>query len=126
MSVDQFDALPGFERIRERFLDLLEERLDSLEDAMVEFEFPATGRASLLRAQMILHKIAGSAGTLGFSRLGESARHCEEGIIAHLKQDHPTLDVLYRDIGDFATQAEALLERRAARNDHAAKRADAF
>jgi chemotaxis protein histidine kinase CheA len=113
MTIQDVDALPGIERIRERFLDLLEERLDALDDAMVEFDFPATGRASLVRAQNILHKIAGAAGTLGFNRLGESARHCEESIITHLKQDEPTLDVLYRDIGAFATQAEALLERRA-------------
>lgn len=111
MTIQHADALPGIERIRQRFLEMLEDRLDSLEDAMVEFEFPGTGRASLSRAQMVLHKISGSAGTLGFERLGDSARHCEDGIISHLKSGHPTLDTLYRDIGDFATQAENLLDR---------------
>lgn len=51
MTIQHADALPGIERIRQRFLEMLEDRLDSLEDAMVEFEFPGTGRASLSRAQ---------------------------------------------------------------------------
>lgn len=111
MNVQNVDALPGIERIRTRFLELLEDRIESLEDAVVEFELPATGRNNLIKAQTILHKIAGSAGTLGFDRLGESARVCEENIISHLRDATPTLDVLYRDISDFVTQAEHLIKR---------------
>lgn len=111
MTIHHAEALPGIDRIRQRFLDLLEDRLDTLEDAMVEFEFPGTGHTSLARAQMILHKISGSAGTLGFERLGDAARNCEDGIITHIKTGKPSLDKLYRDLGDFATQAENLLRR---------------
>ena len=50
MNIQNADALPGIERIRQKFLEMLEDRLDALEDAMVEFEFPGTGRASLSRA----------------------------------------------------------------------------
>lgn len=97
------DLAPGLERIRARFLEMLDERLTEMERLSKD-----PSRESLLASQLILHKIAGSAGTLGLADLGERARICENQIISHLDSGAPRLRRVYRSLGRFAAEAEGL------------------
>ncbi|MBD3662601.1 Hpt domain-containing protein [Sulfitobacter aestuariivivens] len=81
-------AMPGLERVREKFLGLLAERRSAIALhtlAALDAHSPAETEAELLEAQNILHKIAGTAGSLGFDTLGNEARASEEAIIATLQ-----------------------------------------
>ena len=103
--------LPGLGPIRARFLDLLVERLTPIvaaEDACRPGASP--DNHALREAQFMLHKIAGSAGSLGFTALGDSARNCEESIIAHL--DHGTVSDrdLHAMLTEFQTIAAAAVK----------------
>lgn len=102
-------ALPGMERIRARFLEMLDERL-RLIDALFgasETGFPTTD--TLKRTQEVLHKIAGTAGTLGMPALGESARECEEMILSHVEVGAPDVGNILRSLGRFVDEAERAL-----------------
>ena len=84
---DMAEALPGIERIKIRFLVLLEERQGLIaHHALAAWEGtdPSKVRGNLDAAQSTLHQIAGSAGSLGFDTLGVAARECENEIITHL------------------------------------------
>ncbi|MEP5173949.1 Hpt domain-containing protein [Sulfitobacter dubius] len=79
--------LPGIERIRKRFVEMLAERQTQIAshglaawDATTVEEI----KGNLASAQAILHQIAGSAGSLGFEELGRMARKCETQIVDHL------------------------------------------
>lgn len=100
----QAALIPGLERIRARFLDMLVDRLTEIETLCEE---PSTD--SLRQSQQILHKIAGSAGTLGLQDLGETARVCETRIIEFLDTGNMELSQVYQSLGDFAEIAEDLL-----------------
>ncbi len=64
--------------IRARFLDLLEQRQEEIErNLYVALEDPDSAEGALTCITNILHKIAGSAGTLGFTELGDRARAIE-------------------------------------------------
>lgn len=85
---DMAESLPGLERVRERFLTMLtdrKERIASHALAAWEGETLEDVNGNLASAQSILHQIAGTAGSLGFAALGESAHACENEIIAHLE-----------------------------------------
>lgn len=82
------EALSGIEKIKIRFLDLLEERQGVIaHHALVAWENtdPKVVRSHLEAAQSTLHQIAGSAGSLGFDSLGLVARDCENEIVIHLE-----------------------------------------
>ncbi len=85
---DIAEALPGIERIRARFLDLLEERRTVIASAALaawDSNDPAVASQKLQVAQATLHQIAGSAGSLGFAALGQAARDCEGDIIEFIE-----------------------------------------
>lgn len=82
------EELPGLERIRVKFLDMLEDRQASIAQHALrawESDDKASRNNNLLSAQNILHQIAGTAGSLGFGPLGEAARACEHQIIDHIE-----------------------------------------
>ncbi|MDG1169400.1 MAG: Hpt domain-containing protein [Sulfitobacter sp.] len=84
------DILPGLDRVRDRFLTMLEDRKTNIAShAIAAWEADCVEDicAHLAAAQSILHQIAGSAGSLGFAALGDSARHCENEIISHLQSE---------------------------------------
>ena len=84
----------GLERVRDRFVDLLEDRKNIIaKHALAAWDGETTDEINdnLKHAQNILHQIAGSAGTVGFPELGGTALLCEEQIIAHL--DGPYADL---------------------------------
>ena len=79
--------LPGIERIRARFLEMLEQRQRALaEHALAAWEGTSLQdiNDNLTEARRILHQIAGTAGSLGFDDLGTIARDNEVAIDTHL------------------------------------------
>ncbi|MBV7377674.1 Hpt domain-containing protein [Maritimibacter dapengensis] len=68
-------------RVRGRFLDLLRERLVVIQSCM---SARSSDPAELEQALFVVHKVAGSAGTLGLPNLGEVARTCEEQLLRDL------------------------------------------
>jgi chemotaxis protein histidine kinase CheA len=80
--------IPGLDRIRTRFVDLLDTRKTSIaEHALAAWDAGSAEEINthLEQARTILHQIAGTAGTVGFAELGASAQQCEARIIAHLE-----------------------------------------
>lgn len=79
--------LPGIDRIRTRFIEMLKERQAAIaEHALTAWESYELNEINnnLMGARTILHQIAGTAGSLGFDSLGSEARACELEIDAHL------------------------------------------
>ena len=107
-------VLPGIERIRARFIDLLGVRLVEIDALCTDETDPRDMADRLKGAQTILHQIAGTAGTLGYTDFGDCARRCEEMIIAHLDGGRPRLDAILRELGSFAETAEDLMRTRMA------------
>jgi chemotaxis protein histidine kinase CheA len=68
----------GLEPIRERFVNLLASRNEEILNQLdVALEQPAQATKALLIVEAVLHKVAGTAGTLGFDDLGERALSVE-------------------------------------------------
>ncbi|MCB1342107.1 MAG: Hpt domain-containing protein [Pseudooceanicola sp.] len=102
--------LPGLERIRARFLDMLVERLGDI-DRLCDPELSGLGpREALEQVQAILHKIAGTAGTLGMTQLGDTARNGENTIISYLGTGKPGNEAVYRSVAEFIILAEETLD----------------
>lgn len=80
--------------VRERFLTLLDDRLDELEILRGHIDQQERRQEVLQRTQFIVHKISGTAGTLGFVEIGKLAAKTEETIIQFLsgKSPHPTFE----------------------------------
>jgi len=66
--------------IRVRFVSLLCTRGETIQNAIGLIETERCARSALKDVQNELHKITGTAATLGFRDLGERARHFEERI----------------------------------------------
>lgn len=102
MMLDQ--ELPGIARIRARFLELLIERQLGLQVCADTLRRSDPGRiqhAALRDCQAILHKIAGTAGIVGFAKMGNDARSCEDAIIGHLTSGLPDAAALLSLLDDF-------------------------
>ena len=85
---DMTDYMPGLERVRTRFLSMLEERQGRIAAhalAAWDAETVEGVNGNLAGARDILHQISGTAGALGFQDLGKNARDCEGAIIDHLE-----------------------------------------
>ncbi len=113
-------ALPGLERIKARFLALLEERQGLIAHhalAAWEEKTPSKMYAHLQVAQGTLHQIAGTSGSLGFHDLGIAARDCENAILRYL--EHPDLaemplsTELLAQMDDFVSISQSLLAENA-------------
>ncbi len=80
--------------VRDRFVGLLDERLDELEDMRERIDLDSNRGEAFEQIQFIAHKIAGTAGILGFESLGKQARVAENAIISlHTKSSLATADV---------------------------------
>jgi HPt (histidine-containing phosphotransfer) domain-containing protein len=99
-----------FKVIRERFIGLLDERLDELEVLREQIDLDKNREEVLKKIQFITHKIAGTAGTLGFSETGNMARCAEEAIIQNLSSSgvQPTFDDTISLIDTFLENAAAV------------------
>ncbi|MBT8412498.1 MAG: Hpt domain-containing protein [Octadecabacter sp.] len=100
--------------IRARFISVLTERqkeiVTCVESAM---QTPEKATAELVTIESILHKIAGTAGTLGFSDLGDRARAIENLILTVRKTGGDSSPELWIDIVDWV-EASIDLTKRAA------------
>ncbi|WP_299028216.1 Hpt domain-containing protein [uncultured Sulfitobacter sp.] len=88
--------MPGLDRIRDRFLALLEDRKTIIAQhalAAWDGETAEEINANLEDARSILHQIAGTAGTVGYPELGATAQQCEAQIIAHLEGPYADLAI---------------------------------
>lgn len=108
-------TLPGIERIKVRFLNLLAERQAAIAHHAVsawESDDPAVRRTNLTNAQNLLHQISGTAGSLGFGSLGENARRCEGAILEYFARDAncAVLDEsIICDIDAFVVDSQTIL-----------------
>lgn len=89
------------DRLRQRFIQTYYARHDELEVLLDASKQPDQARQSLLDAEMILHKIAGSAGSLGMAELGEAARTVETFIRAHLAQQDPDFGLMHEALNAY-------------------------
>jgi hypothetical protein len=88
--------LPDLDRVRLRFLGLLGVRASEIaHHALAAWDGESVDdiNTNLVSARGILHKIAGTAGTVGYRELGITAQHCEAQITAHLEGDYADLAV---------------------------------
>lgn len=115
---DIVKELPGLERVRTRFLSMLADRQEMIAShALAAWEEDTLDgiNGNLAAAQSILHQIAGTAGSLGFPELGQSARDCENEIIEHLEGPDADLAIcpgeIIHHIDVFVTDCRALLAR---------------
>jgi len=107
--------MPGMDRIKHRFLELLHDRKTSIAQhalAAWDGETVELINSNLEEARNILHQIAGTAGTVGFPDLGAVAQQCEAQIIAHLEGDYADLaicpgEIIWR-IDTFVEACDAL------------------
>ncbi|MCB1379401.1 MAG: Hpt domain-containing protein [Alphaproteobacteria bacterium] len=102
--------MPGLERIRTRFLDMLSERLTEIDRLCDPSVSGLSPRDALTQVQMILHKIAGTAGTLGMNDLGDKARAGENVIIDFLGSGGAAKHQVYRTVASFIIHAEQTLD----------------
>ncbi len=108
--------LPGLDRIRTRFIEMLKDRQAAIaEHALTAWESDdlAEINGNLVGARTILHQIAGTAGSLGFDDLGTEARACELEIDDHLGGPDADLAIcpaeLIFHIDQFVQSSEALI-----------------
>lgn len=87
--------------IRDRFLRMLDQtQINIQQELELALEEPKGARAAFCSIEARLHKIAGSAGTLGFTELGERARETENYLMSVLKKDgDPPQEAYLRVIG---------------------------
>ncbi len=114
--IQQKLELPGLDRIRTRFLDMLQDRQSAIaEHALTAWESDSLEEinGSLASARTILHQIAGTAGSLGFNDLGTQARTCEVEIDAHLNGPDADLAIcpasLIFQMDNFLQKSEVLI-----------------
>lgn len=91
--------------VRARFLALLDDRLD-----MIEYHRASIGRndddsAPLIGVRDIAHKIAGTAGTLGFGEMGGQAASVELAIMEEMKAGGAV-----KASGDLCARIDSFLE----------------
>ncbi|QFT59064.1 Hpt domain protein [Sulfitobacter sp. THAF37] len=85
---DMVEELPGLAKVRARFLEMLADRQARIaEHALKAWDGETLEEinGNLEAAKAILHQISGTAGSLGFTDLGEAARASEAEVIAHLE-----------------------------------------
>ncbi len=107
--------IPGLDRIRDRFVDMLGDRKTTIaQHALAAWDGKTADdiNANLTAARATLHLIAGTAGTVGFPELGHSALHCEQEIIDHLDGPDAVLavcpgEIIWR-IDDFVASCNKI------------------
>ena len=96
------DLHTGLAPIRDRFLLLLSERQDSIQQNLeLAIESDDLADQYLAHIEATLHKIAGTAGTLGFGELGDCAKATETYITSQRTNGVPQYQDIYLDIIAF-------------------------
>lgn len=98
----------GLAPIRNRFLEVMRQnQIDIKRDVEIALDAPEETHDALGRIEAVLHKIAGTAGTLGYTDLGISAREAEHAISGVLTTRAEPPQAVFIQIIDFL---EASLE----------------
>lgn len=107
--------------VRTRYIDLLEERMDSLEVLRDQISQQDKIDEALHQTRFIAHKISGTAATLGFTEIGQLAANTENTIIHYQsdKRDKPTLDEAMLVIDTFLENAAELCNNAFWKSSHA-------
>jgi len=107
--------IPGLSRVREHFLDLLPERLETIAMSLQAASHgvdPAQIAALLEPADITLHRIAGAAGSLKLGDLGAHARRAELEVAAYRfacrESDPSDFNRVAAEIEDFVAAASAV------------------
>lgn len=115
--IQQKLELPGIDRIRLRFLQMLCDRQFAIaEHALAAWESDTVDgiNSNLTSARTLFHQIAGTAGSLGSEELGEEARTCEITIDKHLESAQAEVATcpseLIFGMDDFLKISQALIE----------------
>ncbi|WP_371229288.1 Hpt domain-containing protein [Roseovarius sp. 2305UL8-3] len=106
--------MPGLARIRARFLDMLDQREQRLSQAIrIARATSSRGEriAALTECQEILHKLAGTAGSVGLPEIGKKARRCEEAIFEHLDGDDCSSETVHGLLDWFMDTLASMPER---------------
>ncbi len=110
-------ALPGLDRTRARFLEMLKDRLATIAGHAIaawESHKLEDVNGNLGRARGMLCQISGSAGSLGFDDLGQHAESVEKAIADHLNGDDADLGICPADLifhlDHFVQRCQALIE----------------
>lgn len=114
---DIADHVPGLERVKTRFLEMLAERKSRIAAHAVaawDADTVEDVKGNLSGAQGILHQISGTAGSLGFPALGNLARNCETEILQHFEGPNANQascpEALLLLLDEFTTTCDAVLE----------------
>lgn len=101
----------GLNRIRLRFLSVLDERLDQIEMQYDALEQPALRATALALIKSEAHKIAGTARTVGYSDLGVLALKVDQGIPADttIGFSAETITALMDDIDMLIEEGAAII-----------------
>lgn len=99
----------GLDRINQRFLAKLEDQCRVL-DQLLEAGQGADTLTST-EALYVLHKIAGVAGTLGHTALGQASRACEQQLQSDIAVTGQPSPAGLAAIAEFRHQAANLLQR---------------
>lgn len=104
-------------RVRAKFLVMLEDRV-----AVVQACITARTRDAedLELALFVVHKVAGSAGTLGLPNLGGVAQTCEAQLLRDKQLGGGITLAGYRDLERFVEYAQSVLDTYAARTEQSA------
>lgn len=104
-------AAPAFELVRKRFLVALDRRLDVMEYYCPVIGPSTEGRKALMEVQAEAHKIAGTAATFGYVRLGDAAVKADQAIADFLGQsrDAVNLEALSELVDDLMEEVFAII-----------------
>lgn len=109
---DQPIELIGLDRIRHRFIGLLDDQKAHIAYhtmAAWDGQDAALVNGHLEAAREILHRIAGTAGTVGLPELGTLAQHCEIQITRYLEGAYADLGICP---GEIMWTADRFMEHR--------------
>ena len=92
----------GLAPIRNRFLEVMRQnQIDIQRDVEIALDIPDKTHDALGRIEVVLHKIAGTAGTLGYTAIGNNAREAEYAISGVLKERAAPPQAVFIQIIDF-------------------------
>lgn len=94
-------------KVRENFLRLLTERTLVVEAVLAKRSLESRDLEQVL---FVVHKVAGTASTLGFSHLGEAARACEESLRGDQASDGVLSPRNKQLLAGFVCQSYQMLE----------------
>lgn len=110
-SVAQAEQLQsGIERIRQRFLQGLDTRAEQILELLNQLENPDKDRETCLEIHAIVHKLHGTAKTVGFPKIGTMSAELEHHINDLLAKPGPPDTVVIQVLLDeLLDQIEGLL-----------------